>query len=401
MSKERLARITVTIIAAFIVLFAAADVTLAQGGPGHPGQPGQPGHPGQPGNHGHHYMIDGVIVDVAADDAGTLRLTIDRGDVDDNPDDDVAVLVPASTKISPPDAALDVGDNVRAMVTGDEEPFEAYHITVLDEAAHEPGHMADRPLHGCGTIASLPEDVHDGWWTIDVPAVDSFKLMVTADTDITPADVAPAEGMNACFKAHSDGEELQADHIQLSAGHGPGSGAKARKLQIRGIVVAPPGDSLPSEIKVAVEGRDDLVAVQVTADTRIQGELDVDASVVIQARVENSETGEKLLVAEKIVVVARHGHRPGHPGRGPGMEPGQGKAAVHFSGIVTAVNGDGDGDVWTIDPGELGGADEFYVLVTAETKLVGFGGTPVGEEVEGVAKPDADGQLVARMIRAE
>ncbi len=316
------------IMAAVVIVFATAGATFAGGvnptlpsvpgdlcNPGGPQGPGPGCGPKDPGHHGHRYAVIGVITHIEqAGDEGSLLVTIDRGVVDDNPKDDVQVLVTDDTHVIPPGDEPEVGLEARAMVTGDEEPYTAYHLMLGErrDPGHGQGHH--RPLHACGTITELPEGEDLlGSWKIDVHHGDEYEIEVTADTEITPPDVQPEVGWPVCFSGHESDEGWVADHVQLSHGFGPGPHrAGHHQIVIRGTVVGNPANDPNHEwtLTIDVIGAD-AKDVLVRPDTEIMGELIENASVTVHAW--RADDGQ--LVAQTIMVTSGH-QGPGHPGRG-------------------------------------------------------------------------------------
>jgi hypothetical protein len=333
---------------------------------------------GDHGNkHGHSLVVKGVITHIEVADSGRV-LTIDRGEADDDPADNVLVRVTADTKIEPKGVTLAEGQAAKAVVKTPADDGGVYTATNLEVEAHpdKPGRdPLNRPLRACGTIKALPADPTNGEWTISVPDIADVTFLVNDTTKIQPKDAKPAVGDVACVLARHTDTGWVAEVVELKH-EGKDEGDHEHKAELRGKITALTAESMTLD----VPGRG-AVVVALNADTEVEGTLAVDAEVVVRAKVVTDSAGNESLLALKVKVVGDD-----HPG---GKD---GNAAVHLEGKVTDVTG----DVWTISHD---GTDT-KVTVNDTTKLIGLdaGADPKGREVMGVAKPQQDGTLLAVML---
>jgi hypothetical protein len=261
-----------------------------------------------------------------------------------------------------------------------------------------------------GVITAIDED--GALLTIDrdeedADPADDLSVAVTDETKVQPPGAEPEVG--AVVRAmlippEEEGEPYEA-HMLILREHRPQPPRRPENrqaLRVCGEIAALPGD--PEHVGTWTISTPHLGEheIEVTAETEIEP-TDVEPEVGMHACAW-AERGEDGWVAEKVRLdCAREREEPGtpgpRPGPGPGPGPGRGqeRRAVHFEGVVAGVDEAGEDQLWTIttDDGDL------EIVVTEKTKLIGFGEDPVGEEVEGVAKPDDDGNLIARMIRVE
>ena len=327
-------------------------------------------------------VLAGVIHAIEDTEAGRL-LTLQKAGAPD-----VQVLVTDETRIVPPTASPELGDVARAIV---QKPAGRAAVPVamvlnLAKGARLPqGPQEPRQKHVCGVISGLPDDVHDGLWTVAVPSVADYELIVTPDTRITPTDATPAVGDAVCFVARQATEGWLAVTIHLDPRPTPGEPRRERKtVVVQGTVAALPEDrSADWVLTVAVAGAQDQ-DVLVTAMTMVDGELAIGARVVLQAEwvVDPVGTG-RTLVAKRIKVLPEPAKR--HLA-----------AAVRFQGLVTAA----EESSWTV---ELEDGTQITVGLDARTAVIGLaaGDSPVGRRVEGSATRAADGSLLARILRLQ
>lgn len=332
--------------------------------------------------------LAGVVSDVEARENGDLVVTLGR-----QGREDARFLVTGETRVVPSGETPEVGDAARAVVRvergegADRIPV-AVTLNLAGEARPpQPGRerIAVR-LHG--TIAALPDDPHDGVWTVTVPGVADCDLLVDRDTKITPPDVAPEVGQEIAFTARQTEQGWLALAIQLEprAGLGEGRTPRPAMVVLRGTVADLPEDrSGEWTLVVAVAGGADR-SVLVTPDTVVDGELAVGAGVVVQAQARIEADGSRALVAKHIKVVE---HAPA---------PIRDREPVRIVGMVTSVAD--DGSAWTIAP-ESG--DPIVVAIDADTRIVGLaeGESPVGRQVRGSARQLDDGTLLARVLQVK
>jgi hypothetical protein len=334
-------------------------------------------------------MISGVI---AAVDPDAQSFVVDRGRTDDDPSDDVTLSWTDDTRIVPPDAELTVGVKVRALAMAvDTDAQLTAELIVLPPTRSEDPRPEPKPEHhvrACGTIASLPDGSLMGEWVLDAGEVGEVHVIVNGDTKIVPPNLGPQVGMMVCVKGTETDAGLVAQQIQLRPDgdddddHG---GDHAAHFELRGTV---DGSSLPAELMgtwvlvLQIPGRDAPQPVTVQPDTEIKGQLAAGAEVVVVGHIMATDAGD-LLVAERIQVV---GHAAGR---------GDDHRSRSLHGTVEAVSDTS----WTI-AAEDGSVD---VAVNSHTRIVGLasGEDPVGHVAHVVAMTDADGHLVARLIRIE
>jgi hypothetical protein len=317
-------------------------------------------------------------------------IVIDKGDADDNPEDNYALLVNADTKIVPEDREPEVGMVAKAVfaprVEGTDGPRVALRL-ILPRRAPDGGSEPprDRPamrVHACGVIASLPDAFHSGPWTLTVEGVGPVTFHVTGDTHIKPADLLPAVGMTACINAHVTADGNVADVVELRRPRG--DRPADRKVELRGVVVELPEDrSGEWTLLLQVRGREEPVHITVNADTEIRGDLANGKTVVVLARQEARSDG-LALTAEKIIVQAGNQGDPTHPG-----------PARRVEGTVLEIAE--DGHVWVIENAE----GHVRITIAEHTNIIGLGDdeSPVGKSVRAEVKVGDGGALVALVIK--
>jgi hypothetical protein len=364
------------LVAALAIVVSASTSVSAERGKPAPGRGRQP------------VALAGVISAIATNDQGSL-ITLDRKDKD-SVKVQVMVQVTSDTRIVPAGATPEVGDHavvVAEKPANEGDPLVAKVLNLAKRAL--PGVPKEKAvLHVCGTITVLPiDDPHDGTWTVTVATTATpYDLIVTADTEITPKDATPAVGGAVCAEARQTDAGWLALKIHLTQVK-PGEGKGEHKaIVIRGKIVDPLPDNRSGDwtLVVAVEGAANQ-SILVTKDTKIEGELAVDALVVVVAKKTTDAAGVETLVAEAIKIV------PVTP-REPKV-----KDIVRVKGVVTKATA----DAWTIAPKD--GAD-IVVGISAATKIVGLpkGEVPAtGRKVEGLAVRATDGSLVAWLLRVE
>jgi hypothetical protein len=333
-------------------------------------------------------VVEGSIIAVLRSDAGRV-LTIDRGDVDDDPADDVRIQLTAVTKIVPNDGEVVVGLEVKAILLPalPDELAVAAQLILKDDDDDDEEDDRRRKMHACGTIATLPTDPHNGTWTVTVKDIGDFSFLVNADTELKPDGATPAVGDRACFEAHQTDSGWLAEEVELKdQDEDDDHGHHARRVELNGIIKTLPDDrSGEWDLVLTLAGRGD-VTIHVDQDTEIEGDLAVGAHVGVRAEVEVDNGGNESYLAERIKLL-------GEKGGGHDKAP----KSVHIEGTVTAVSS--DGTTWTLD-------DEGTIImltVTLDTWVRGLlpGQSPVGRHVEGVAKRQADGSLVAKLLTIE
>ena len=358
------------LVAALVVVAGAASSVSAEHGKPPPGRGGP------------QISVHGVISAIDGNDQGSL-ITLHRDD------GDVQVQVTAGTRIVPPGATPAVGDTARVVAQKPKQAGDPLLAVILNlaDGPRQPGDPPTEPRkHVCGTIAALPADPHDGTWTVSVPKVADYALIVTADTAITPPDATPQVGGGVCFEARQTDQGWLALSIHLNARPEPGRGMPGPKmLVIHGTVVGPlPADrSGDWTLELAVAGAENQL-ILVTKDTRIAGDLAEGAKVMVHAHRVADAAGTRTLVADKIAV-----------GNGT---PGQPKVkdVVRIEGVVKAATD----TAWTITTDD---STDVEVGITADTAIVGLaaGESPVGREVKGMARRAEDGSLVALIVRLD
>jgi len=369
MTSKLTLKTLLAVVAALVVVGAASRSVAAEHGKPNPGHGGQ------------RITVTGVISAIETNDQGTL-ITLHRGDAD------VRLQVTSDTRIVPPGATPAIGDTVHAVAQKAKTPGEPLVAVVLNLAAGQRG--PDDPAtppnkRVCGTIAALPADPLNGTWTVTVPNVAAYQLIVDADTKITPQDAAPEVGGALCFQARQTDLGWLALSIHLDAKAKPGGdkhGSKA--LVIHGTVVGPLPEDRSGDwtLDLAIEGADNQL-ILVTKDTQIAGELVAGAKVVVHAQWVTDAVGGRTLVAEKIAVCDDSPDTP------------KAQSAVRIKGLVKSVAE----AAWTITAKD----GDIVVGITADTKIIGLaaGEDPVGRKVEARALRAADGTLVAHMLRIE
>lgn len=332
-------------------------------------------------------VVEGSIKTITTTDAGRV-LTIERGDADEDPADDIQARLSDDTKIHPKDADVAVGLKVKAILL----PAKTGEIAVADQLILKDRDDDDdddegRKMHACGSIATLPTDPRDGSWTVTVKDVGDFSFLVNGDTELKPKDAVPAVGDRVCFEARQTDSGWLAKEVELKDADDDGDEDDHRKkVELKGLIQSLPDDrSGEWDLVLTLEGRGD-VTIHVNQATEIEGDLAVGARVAVRAKVTVDGGGAESYLAERIKLV-------GEKGGGRDKAP----KSVHIEGRVTAVSA--DGATWTLD-------DEgtvVVVTVTLDTWLRGLlpGQSPVGLRVEGVAKRQADGSLVARLLKIE
>jgi hypothetical protein len=296
--------------------------------------------------------------------------------------EDLTVLLVEATKVLPDGATLADGDRVRVVAqkpAGDTAELEALVVQIVREESKPPDQPRPRPRQVCGVIKTLPDTPPVGTWTVAVPAVGDFAFTVNDETEIRPEDKAPGVGDRACVDAQQqdDGSWL-AIRIALQPRASLGRGEQ-RVIVLHGTEVGAPGTELPWTLTVALK-EGSQKQVQVTADTKVTGQLADGARLMVQAVWRTDASGTKGLVATHIVV--------------PAIEQGQRPAprSVRIKGVIETF-----GDTsWTIT---LEDGSSLSVAVDAHTTIVG---TPeVTRSVEGRALRQADGTLLAKVLRVE
>ncbi len=305
--------------------------------------------------------------------------------VDDAVDDDVKVRLTADTRIEPKGAVPAKGMGAKAVLLTPADDAVVYTARnlVLDVHPDRPGRdPASKPLRACGTIAALPDgDTLLGQWMLTVPDLADLSFAVNEKTKITPKDAAPAVGDAACVVLRNTDAGWVAESIQLKRERDDESD-HPRRVELRGTVTAMPNDA--GFLTLDVKGRGEVMVKVVEGETEVEGELAVGAEVAVRAEMRTNDVGDEYLLALKIKVLGDD-----HPG---GKDA---HAAVVFRGEVSAVNA--TTDVWTIIQGDK----MWQVIVNDTTKKIGLGAADnlVGREVKGVAKPQADGSLLAIMLQ--
>ncbi len=272
----------------------AVGAVSAEKGKGGPGT--------RPGPGGRHIVLHGVIAAIDGD-----LITLRQAD-----GSEVGFTLDEQTRIVPPGATPQVG--MKAQVVARKPKVEGEQLVavslVLVDRPGSPGEpRLGPPVHGCGIIEALPEvadPAAGGWlgqWVISAPGVAQYSLLVTAETRMAPPDVTPAVGAQACFTARQGQDGLVAQSIQLATpGRDDARKGKERLVVLRGTVATLPEHLTPPwTLDVAVLGAGS-VAVTVTEDTEIRGELAVGAPVLVHARRATDESGSELLMALKVCV---------------------------------------------------------------------------------------------------
>ncbi len=324
-------------------------------------------------------VLNGVITAVGQAD-GSEVLTLDRGDRDNDPADDVTLLLTMDTRISPPGATIAVDVRARVVALPPTINIGAYRVLVLVvKGRPEP---EKRPLQACGSINALPDGGIYGEWTVVVPDIAQYKFVVNAQTQITPPGVEPTVGMRACFLARNSAAGWVAQNVELKPVR---NGGDRPKVELNGIITALPLDLVGNwTLTLEVEGGTHYDVI-VTPNTSIEGTLLVGAHVSIRATRSMDAAGTSVLTAERIKVVgAANTPREGH-----------GHAVVRVGGVVSAISD--DGSQWTLTHEEV----SIVVTIGADTRIVGLasGESALNLEVEGKATTQADGSLVAKLLR--
>jgi len=327
-------------------------------------------------------VLSGVISDVATTADGVV-LTLDRGERDEDPADDVTIQLTADTRISPPgvEPAVDVRARAVAMAPADEGGAFTALVLVLKGRPQPP----QRPLQACGTITALPASGRDGDWTISVPDVADYTFAVSAQTRITPRDVEPAIGMRSCFLARPTDAGWAAQNVVLKPAR-DGQGGGRDTVELNGTVTGLPADR-SGDYVLTIQGADAAHDVLVTPDTEVEGDLADGVRVAVRALRSTDAAGNEVLTAQKIRVVGR----PSTPGRGHSQAP------VRVEGVVTEVAADGTS--WSI----AHEGTTTVVTIGDETHIVGLaaGASPLDREVEGRALAQPDGTLLAKTLRVK
>jgi hypothetical protein len=333
-------------------------------------------------------VVSGEVTAVVVGETERV-LTIDRGEADDDPADDVQVRLTADSKIVPKDAEVAVGSEVKAVLlpaVPDELSIVLQLVVKVEDDEDDDDDDRDRrEMHGCGTIASLPADVHDGTWTVTVKDGE-LSFVVNGETEVEPEDAVPAVGDRVCFELEQTDAGWVAEEVKLKGEDDDDRDNKGHRVELHGTIQSLPDDQSGEwDLVLAVEGHGD-VTIHVDADTEIEGDLAVGARVAVKAKVTVDAAGVASYLAERIKLL---GERRGGQDRAP--------KSVHFEGIVTAVSA--DGGTWTLDDE----GTEVVILVTADTWIRGLlpGQSIIGRHAEGVAKVQADGSLVAKFVKID
>lgn len=325
-------------------------------------------------------VVKGVITAV---DHGSHQLTIHREAAGDAAAADVHVRLSADSRVEPRGAvpAVDMGVKAVLLMPADDHGVYAVRSLVLDVHPDRPGHdQPHKALRACGTIAALPDHALHGQWTVSVPDLADLTFLVNGRTKVTPPHTTPAVGDAVCVVLRHSSAGWLAESVQLKRDRHAGDD-HGRRVELHGTVKELPNDHGVMTIEVKGHGE---VAVVVNDDTAVEGELTVGAKVAVRAEMRRDSAGHEFLLALKVKVLTDR-----HPG---GKDH---HAAVVLRGVVTAV----DGAVWTITHGDK----ITQVTVDASTKIVGLAADedPTGREVKGVAKPQADGSLLAVMLHVK
>ncbi|MEO8083487.1 MAG: hypothetical protein ABI780_06675 [Ardenticatenales bacterium] len=335
----------------------------------------------------HRVVLNGVITGVTTTTTGA-ELTLDRGERDDDPADDVTVALSDTTRIAPPGAQPAV--DVRARVVALRPAVDGGAFLALSIVLRVHPQPETRPLHACGTISALPDGGTIGDWTFHVSDVADYTIGVTADTRITPPRVDPAVGMRACFEARAADSGWIAKNIELKAKHNEdddeGDDHDRARVELTGTVSGVPVDAAGT-YTLTIQTDGGAHEVVVTPDTEVEGDLADGARVALRATRTTDADGNVVLTAEKIKVL-------GAPSS-PGGE--HAKDVVRIEGEITAVSA--DGTVWSITH------DGTVTVITigADTHIVGLvvSALLIGREVDGTATVQVDGSLLAKQLRVK
>ncbi len=279
---------------ALTMAIGAVSAVSAEKGKGGPG--------GRPGPGGKQMVLHGII---AAIDGDVITLRQADGT-------DVQMAMSEQTRIAPRGVTPQVGMKAQAVLrkpATEGDPLLLVVLVLVDQPKSPGEPRLGPPVHGCGTITALPETTDPsaspwlGLWTIRVPEVAEYSLLVTEETRIGPPDAEPQVGARACFTARQSEDGLVAQTIGLvPQGKGPGHKGTPRWIVLRGSIVTLPDDqTFPWDLVVAVPGASDQT-VTVTQETQIRGQLAVGVAVVIHAQQVTDAAGTVTLVAKTICV---------------------------------------------------------------------------------------------------
>jgi hypothetical protein len=245
---------------------------------------------------------------------------------------------------------LEIGQQIKGKGTlQDNDSILASEIEVLDDNGG-PGH---KKVRFEGRITDLPDEGLIGEWEVETTNSTSRAVTFSVDenTRITPSGVRPEVGDWAKVTAvrREDGT-LLALKVHIRKDNPP------RPVEFRGIIERIEGDP-PTMIVVSVltatDAQSSLVEVLIDEDTRIEGELRVDAHVKVQGLLLDNRS-----VLAKLIVVK-------YP-------------EVEFRGRIESI----EGDVWIVAGFTVLTAD---ATITGATPRVGLlaevKGTKVGARI--------------------